>query len=142
MSLTFTSIIVLFMSLRVKRDNSKVGSSLQLFKASGYIAIVTAGVAYLYIYLSLETTIFDQIVVWYGVLFIILIFLTGGIFFWVRLMFNLRGVNLFFISKGEREKREKKRPFNFQIRRVVNSYSCNIGRCLHETQPQEHFSVV
>ena len=103
MSLTFTSIIVLFMSLRVKRDNSKVGSSLQLFKASGYIAIVTAGVAYLYIYLSLETTIFDQIVVWYGVLFIILIFLTGGIFFWVRLMFNLRGVNLFFISKGERE---------------------------------------
>jgi hypothetical protein len=105
MSLTFTSIIVLFMSLRVKRDNSKVGSSLQLFKASGYIAIVTAGVAYLYIYLSLETTIFDQIVVWYGVLFIILIFLTGGIFFWVRLMFNLRGVNLFFISKGEREKR-------------------------------------
>ena len=105
MSLTFTSIIVLFMSLRVKRDNSKVGSSLQLFKASGYIAIVTAGVAYLYIYLSVETTIFDQIVVWYGVLFIILIFLTGGIFFWVRLMFNLRGVNLFFISKGEREKR-------------------------------------
>ena len=105
MSLTFTSIIVLFMSLRVKRDNSKVGSSLQLFKASGYIAIVTAGVAYLYIYLSLETTIFDQIVVWYGVLFIILIFLTGGIFFWVRLMFNLRDVNLFFISKGERAKR-------------------------------------
>lgn len=105
MSLTFSSIIVLFMSVRVKRANIKGGRSLQLFKVSGYIAIVTAGVAYLYIYLSVETTIFDQIVVWYGVLFIILIFLTGGIFFWVRLIFNLRGVNLFFISKEEREKR-------------------------------------
>lgn len=104
-ALTLSSIIVLFMSVRVKRPNSRRALNIQLFKVSGYITILTAAGALLYLFLYLETTIFGQAEVWYGVLYLILVFFTGGIFFSVRLMFNLRGVNLFFIPREENEKR-------------------------------------
>ena len=89
MALALSSIIVLLLSVRLKGGDSRRARSLQIFRTSEYITIVTGAMAILYEYLSLETNIFSQVEVWYGVLFIILFFLNGGISFSVRLMFNL-----------------------------------------------------
>ncbi|MCL4334831.1 MAG: hypothetical protein M1402_01880, partial [Candidatus Thermoplasmatota archaeon] len=71
MALALSSIIVLLLSVRLKGGDSRRARSLQIFRTSEYITIVTGAMAILYEYLSLETNIFSQVEVWYGVLFII-----------------------------------------------------------------------